>query len=445
MYSNAGIDFQARKRMPLLDWIVKSYGSGKPLAGWNILFIQHQLENHLAQAEALFECGMEASRLYWIDIPYTSSTIIRNRLIEHYRVPAKQFKVHNYDLTQIYSTYQRVRVVSWIRDYLSGHCAKEPLLVLDDGGYFLEALVCLKSHPKKLCLVEQTTRGINKMRENDAIRYYFNHIPVVDVATSPIKKKLETPFIAHAVCESLHARLQVLLKQHVISLSDARVLVLGYGDIGSAVSSELEQHFQIEKNRIYIYDTNKVKCSKAEKIGFNIWQKAVNNVKFRLVVGCTGKSSFKIWDYVHLEKEAVLISASSGSTEMAREGFVEWADSTNLDDIFLEDRDKLKGQNIHHDIRLNLVNHRVTIANGGFPINFDQHLNRIRPEDIQITVAAMVFGAIQATEALLSGQEGIQLLDRAFCRKARSRFKKMLENNHSRNEKIRKKNHISSH
>lgn len=408
--------------MPVVDWVVDTYGYDKPFVGWDVLFIQHQLENHMAQTEAMFECGMEASRLHWIDIPYTSSPIIREHLIDKYSVPSEQFYVHDYNLTQQYAPYQRARVIGWIKHYLEKSSNENPLLVVDDGGYFLEALVCLKDHPDKLTLVEQTTRGINKIRDNDAVRYYFSHIPVVDVVTSPPKKNLESPFIAEAVCASVEERLQVILEDKGISLNEGKVLVLGFGDIGSSVAAELKQKFGVNKNQIFIYDTSSAKCLLAEKAGYKIWKKTVNDIQFRLVVGCTGKKSFDVWDYVHLNKNAVLISASSGASELAREGFVELADSSEVDDIYVKDRDTLDKKNIHYDIELSLVDHNVTIANGGFPINFDGYLNRIAAEDIQITIALMVFGSIQAVNAHKENKEGIQVLDREFCSKLRKQF-----------------------
>jgi len=121
------------------------------------------------------------------------------------------------------------------------------------------------------------------------------------------------------------------------------------------------------------------------------------------VIGCTGTRSFNIWNYVHLAKRSVLISASSGAAEMAREEFVELAESCKVDDIHIRNRAALRSRDVHSDITLQILDRVVTIANGGFPINFDGRLNRIAAEDIQITVALMLAGALQAVAAKGTG------------------------------------------
>ena len=73
-------DPRARQRMPLLDWAARWAGVDQPLRGWRVLFLQHQLENHLPQAELILDLGVEPGDLHWIDIPYTSSPEIRQEL-----------------------------------------------------------------------------------------------------------------------------------------------------------------------------------------------------------------------------------------------------------------------------------------------------------------------------------------------------------------------------
>jgi hypothetical protein len=133
---------------------------------------------------------------------------------------------------------------------------------------------------------------------------------------------------------------------------------------------------------------------------------------FGLVLGCTGTCSFDMWDYVHLAPESLLISASSGASELAREDFVEYAQAAAFDDVSVLNSDSLGAGDVHADISLQVIDHVVHIANGGFPVNFDGRLNRIAPEQIQITQAMMVHGAIQAVQSEHLG--GLVPLDPAF-------------------------------
>lgn len=42
--------------------------------------IQHHLGNHVPQTEALFAFGLAPRDLDWIDIPYTSTRVVREAL-----------------------------------------------------------------------------------------------------------------------------------------------------------------------------------------------------------------------------------------------------------------------------------------------------------------------------------------------------------------------------
>lgn len=398
-------------RMGLVQWVIDRHRRAQPLQGWKVLFIQHQLENHLAQAQAMLALGLRPRDLHWIDIPYTSSPEIR-AAVRALGVPAGNFRNHRYDLTQGYSSHQRARVARWISGFMQRHGDQVPLLVLDDGGYFLEALICFRRHFKRLAIVEQTTRGINKLKENIAIQYYCRHVPVVDVASSGPKKNVEPLFIARAVREAAGERLQRILRRTRVELARGKVLVLGYGAIGSEVTREVRERFRLRPGQLFVFDTDRQKSGEAAGAGYPQWNADGGDHAFDLVIGCTGTRAFNMWNYVHLARRSVLISASSGSAEVAREDFVELADSCDVDDIRIRDRETLRHRSIHSDITLDIVDHVVTIANGGFPINFDGRLDRIPAEDIQITVAMMVGGAVQA---VTTQPQGLTPLDPEFC------------------------------
>lgn len=404
--------------MPLLKWVVDQHFSTQPLRGWHVLFIQHQLENHLAQLEAILRLGANASEVYWIDVPYTSSPEIRRAAMD-LGVPEANFTNHAYKLTQQYARYQRIRVGEWISRFLDrcGHDAR--LLVLDDGGYFLEALIWFRRQFARLAVVEQTMRGISKVIENKAIGFYCRNFPIVDVARAKPKKTIEPRFIASAVRNAIAERLDAALLDAHVALSAGDVLVLGYGAIGKEVAREIRERFSLRSERVYVFDVDRQKCADAASSGYSIWDMDDFATTFQLVIGCTGTQAFNIWNYVHLAKRSILISASSGSIELGREEFVELADSTSVHDIHIHDRTSLESRDIHSDITFTIIDRVVTLANGGFPINFDGVLNRIPPEEIQITVAMMVYGAVQA---VTTEQRGIIALDPAFCDELADRF-----------------------
>jgi hypothetical protein len=252
-------------------------------------------------------------------------------------------------------------------------------------------------------IVEQTTRGIIKYNHNAAIRYYCGHIPVINIAESRPKKEVEPEFIARAVCASTLEKINSLSRATGILRVGARVLVLGYGAIGRAVASALVSQVGIARGDVCVLDVNAAAQHQALQDGFCGWDRTGFGPRFGIVVGCTGTCSFNLWDYVHLAPQSLLISASSGASELAREDFVEYAEASESDDVHVCNRQQLLSGDVHSDIRLQVIDHEIHIANGGFPVNFDGVLNRIPPEQMQITQAMMVHGAIQAVRTVGSG------------------------------------------
>jgi S-adenosylhomocysteine hydrolase len=420
-------DPSARQRMPLLDWAATRAGEAEPLRGWHVLFLQHQLENHLPQAEVILDLGVRVEEFHWMDIPYTSSSEIREELIQRRGIPRANFICHDYSLEQRYNSYQRLRVIHWINAFIKAHGVDAPLLVLDDGGYFLEAMICLRQHLKRLVIVEQTTRGIIKYNHNAAIRYYCSQVPVINIAESRPKKQVEPAFISAAVCGATMDKIANLPTAIAILRQSPRVLVMGYGAIGKAVATDLVERIGIERTDVHVFDVNEEAQQLALSHGFSAWDrsefKGGFGGGFGIVVGCTGTCSFNMWDYVHLAPESLLISASSGASELAREDFVEYAQATDSDDVHVLNPEGLEVGDIHADIRLQVIDHTIHIANGGFPVNFDGHLNRIPAEQMQITQAMMVYGAIQAVRSI--GQGGLVPLDEVFADELIEKFSEL--------------------
>jgi hypothetical protein len=141
------------------------------------------------------------------------------------------------------------------------------------------------------------------------------------------------------------------------------------------------------------------------------------------VVGCSGTTSFRTGDRVFLEDGAILASASSGSAELSREGFIELADTHISDDIFVRDRATLHSRSIHSPIDIHLVDRDVRFLNGGFPVNFDGAVNCVPPRFIQATHTLQVGAALEARAT-----QGIGLVpvSEDLCGWVETRFKALL-------------------
>jgi hypothetical protein len=343
---------------------------------------------------ALIDLGLDPSRIHLIDIPYTANATVRAAL-EGLGIPGTNFAPASYSLDQPYARYQRARVQAMadrVRDSLG---PEETLLVLDDGSYFIEAMSCFAEPLGRARVVEQTTRGLIKIAADPAIADTAARVTIVDVASSAPKCRWEGPWIGEAVARSLRRSLGAEVLD-----GDDRCLILGYGTIGRAVGTSLVRDLGVDPARVSVLDPGLPAQAAARADGFASWERAQpERLRFKLVVGCSGQTSFTIGDRVYLDDGAVLASASSGSSELSREQFVELADTYPDDDVFVVDGATLASRSLHEPIDLNLVDRRVRFLNGSFPVNFDGRVNCVPPAQIQVTHTLMVGAAIQAVES----------------------------------------------
>jgi hypothetical protein len=401
--------------MPILDRWLEDAAQDRPLAGVTALMIQHQLGNHFPQTKALIGLGIAPRDLYWIDIPYTATPAVREAVLG-LGVPSENIIVGDFKLLDKYAPFQRLRVQRFLRELFKD--PPERLLVLDDGSYMLDALSCLKQRPAGVAIVEQTTRGLIKIEESAAIESCSKEFPIVNVARSRPKSTLEPPFIGVSVCDALHRHLGSAMH---VGPKD-RCLVFGYGAIGKQVASFVHAILGFPRNRIHVYDTEKARMCNAAADGFATWTRSERRFRFKLVIGCSGRASFKIGDYVLLEDGAFLASATSGTVELSREEFIELADASPHDDIWII-REAFDESKVHSNMRFHFVDREATFLNGGFPVNFDGRVNCIPAHYIQPTPTMMCAAAVQA---IRSTEKGLIELDPGFCCWLDSEFRKEL-------------------
>lgn len=401
-------------RMPLLDaWLDKQVDA-QPLKGCTALMLQHQLGNHVSQTRALLALGLRPQDLYWIDIPYTARKPVQEA-IRAMGVPAENFVEGGYRVLDAYAPYMRRRVAGFLERLAAD--PPEHLLVLDDGSYFLDAL---REHPvalHRVSIVEQTTRGIIKIEEDKKLAALAERFPLVNVARSRPKRELEPPFIGVAVFKALERKLLGALRAG----KRDHALVLGYGDIGKQVAHFAARWLGFAPQQVHVFDTDEDRMKAARAAGFSAWDRT-NGTRFRLVLGCSGRASFVEQDYIHLEDGAILVSASSGTVELSREQFIEWADRCPDDEVWIE-RDRLDEANIHSDLVFHFVDRDATFINAGFPVNFDGRVNCVPDRYIQPTTTMMCAAAVQAAA---EARKGLVPLDPTFSENLIHDFRHLL-------------------
>src|SRR5262245_38179839 len=103
------VDQTIPDRFPVLDaWLERQSGR-KPLSDVTALLIQTQFGNQVPQVRALLELGLDPQCLHWLDIPYTSTPVVRKHLLK-LGIPEKNFIVSNYRVLEPYAPYQHRRV-----------------------------------------------------------------------------------------------------------------------------------------------------------------------------------------------------------------------------------------------------------------------------------------------------------------------------------------------
>jgi S-adenosylhomocysteine hydrolase len=369
----------------LTSLLVDRYASHSPLEGITALFFQHQLANQVPMVKALIALGLDPARIHWVDIPYTSHASIRAKL-GALGIPEENFRVcDDFESLTPYALYQRQRAVKVVDELLKEDPDK--LVVLDDGAYFAAAASCFDRSFTECSVVEQTSRGFKKVAKNAAMAATLARLPLIDVAQSAPKSLLESPFIGAAVCASITHHIEDKLNR----LGDnARFLVLGFGNIGEAVAKALSTTGPFGPRNVYVSDPHRETEVRASS--FEWWERSEGGT-FDLVVGCSGTTSFDVGDYVFLNDDAVLVSASSGAVEFNRRNVVEWAGVSSADDLAIGEHDP---HDLHSAIPIHFPNRDVTLLNGGFPANFDGRVTCLPYRYIQITMALMVLGTVQA-------------------------------------------------
>jgi nicotinic acid mononucleotide adenylyltransferase len=263
-------------------------------------------------------------------------------------------------------------------------------VLLDDGGFLIQqAPLDLKETFgfQIVAAVEQTSSGSrllnNWQKENRNTAY-----PIVDVATSWAKKKLEGPFIAEILTENVK-KVKKLLPQD----RDLNILISGKGNIGLELKTELFERLSKPERKIHVtfFDTD-------DSLESDIYAKDLPKElpHFDLVLGCTGAESISPEFLKSLKKGCILANCASSDREF---------NAPVLRSSLPENR------SIHNHLVLGSPWEGVLLMNSGFPINFDGTPYCVHPNKIQLTQGLLLSGLYQATLPETQEHAGILPLD----------------------------------
>ena len=254
----------------------------------------------------------------------------------------------------------------------------EKIVILDEGGH------CFETMPEALCFkypmvgIEQTRGGLYSPA-TDTLPF-----PLIEVASSALKRELESPLII----EALMNKLKALLKNNHWFNQDTVFGVLGNGAIGS----HLTHYLLAQGYPVIAFDENPLSFNGLEWKQPNFYRgKDAREVlmRSRYIFGCTGKNVLKareIFDGVATDK--TLISCTSEDKEFH---------------AVLMEIAKHKSVQLQKSITNEYITKaggKITLINNGFPVNFDHSGESVPASQIQLTrgmiLGALIQGARQA-------------------------------------------------
>jgi hypothetical protein len=400
--------------MPLLDDFRKAHVRGSDsLSHLEVLFIQHHLGPFLLRLNSLFDEGLKPEKTWLVDIPYSTNERVRQEIPKRFGVPHFQIAPPFRDPIAPYAMLQLQRV-KHIVYHLANRLSQSPLLVVDDGAYFIRALKDIdtlepgfaRAFKGQTVIVEQTTRGHRYLDEEGCKNFVERVVvaPVVSIARCNTKTEVEAPFIGAAASR---AAVKTFKSEGIDINSLGQIAIIGFGPVGKAVFQALRVFNH--QYPIRVVDTDIGKHTKIADFGGIPLESLPGKGNFDLVVGCTGYSSFDLSDWKCLSENAMLASCSSAAVEFNRKKFVDLAELYPDDQIVLIEKEKTRQKGIHATVKIqNLdTNQQVSFLNASFPINFDGRMECLPVRYIQATHTLLYAAMYQVLETSKPGMTGI--------------------------------------
>ncbi|MDD5318833.1 MAG: hypothetical protein PHF79_03405 [Candidatus Pacebacteria bacterium] len=334
---------------PLLRKILEHYKNDKiDLSEYFLYSCQHLLAPQSEMYKMFIEFGFRPENMVALGKAYSSN----NEVVEELKglgikAIQPQFTGRAFDVEH---TNNCQLIFEQVSD-------KNKNIVLDDGGYLIEAL-------KKKSIyfaVEQTSSGFRKL---EGLKLNF---PVFNVARSKTKLTQESPIIGRIIFE----RVKKYINDN--KLVKPKVTIIGLGPIGNS----LLQIFSEESFSITGFDleTNKEALLASLK-----------SEKPDIVIGATGTVLLSVLDLDSLKCEHGyhFISASSSDREFPVSAF-------------------RKDEGVHDDVRYK----NFYFVNNGFPITFKGNKYEATPVEIEKTIALLMGSILTGTSKGIPNQMGI--------------------------------------
>ena len=342
------------KTLGIIDAVKERGGNGTLFSKFTIIVIQHLLSDVIHLINAFSEMGAEKDSIFIVGIPYST----KHQTVKYLR--RKQYKnietPDNYPFNDVVKEVM-INAIKHAKKY------SKKIIVVEDGGYVVPLLHKEKCFANDIKLfkgaVEQTANGIWRDRELKVKNKIDIKIPVVNVAESRIKQKLESPLIGRAVSKNI----ELIYNKKFRELAGEEIGLVGYGSVGREVAKNLKSLGAI----VGVYENDTLNKIEAKYSGFKTYSTIKDLVKnCRIIIEATGKvwtedsagSAQVISEFQH---GSYFVSASSKRMGIDYDVFPSWIDPKETENI--------PGIGIKCKLR-NETESEITLIAGGFPINF---------------------------------------------------------------------------
>lgn len=352
--------------MPLLDWVA-AHTTHSSFEDYAIIAHTHLLPSNMPLFRHLAHL-VGPQRMFVMEKPYSTTPSVVNDLVQSgcEIIPVKVESGTPY----AFAVQKSIQVLwdSVVEEYKRGLFSK--LLILDDGGDVWLSIPFERLQGVAVAGVEQTQRGTTRIESSS-----HPVPPIISVASSGVKKIVESDFIGRSVV------LKLMEAGHIDE--NTNVGVIGAGSIGNSVI-ETAVAFGCQT---FVYDMAR-ETSVSGAINAPSLDELLNQSD--VIIGTTGTNALRGVALNRVTGKKKLASASSADIEFSSLMRIAPA----IPDVFGSINIR-----VSPDLEFELLN-------GGFPFNFDRLGNASHEEDIVLTRALLYAGMMQAREIINDRNNG---------------------------------------
>jgi len=338
----------------------------------NTIFIgvQHILETTVTLFDSLIAIGIKPENMYFSGKCYSTSPEIEQQVRKRGINLMPSNKPEEPGEYQKYCTKGITKMWELCVEEISQKRV-DMIIILDEGGRCLETMPEFIGLNYRVAAIEQTRGGLY----SEAVALL--PFPLIEVASSAVKKILEPPLIAEAILN----RFKLLLG----GLNPPQNTIFGIVGNG-AIGYGLCRYILSQGYKVVVYDQNENAFENIVEVTF-FRLSSIESVisSANIIFGCTGKDITEGIDVLSIvKKEKRFISCTSEDKEfksllrlMSSKHAV--AVDTLSDIVCLSHNDS-----------------KIIVAQGGFPFNFDRKPWNVPARDIEVTQGLLLGACIQA-------------------------------------------------